>query len=212
MVREQLSGHGIRRSPHDRGYSYTQIAKHLAILAKRLAIRYTRLVGDSVDSILAQWSKQRPDLDVSAMGPVGRLSRVADAIASRQKATFARHGLDAGAFDVLATLRRSPPPHRLTPLQLTEAAMITTAATSQRLNRLEDRGLVRRARRDDDGRGVTVELTDEGHNLIDQALLDHLATDRRAISSLTTTQQQTLSHLLSRILNDLEQPAARSPL
>lgn len=163
---------------------------------------------DPVDSILAQWGKQRPDLDVSAMGPVGRLSRVADAIAARQKATFALHGLDAGTFDVLATLRRSPPPHRLTPLQLTAAAMITTAATSQRLNRLENNGLVRRTRRDDDGRGVIVELTDDGQRLIDQALLDHLATDRRALSSLTTTQQRTLSQLLSRILTDLEQPTA----
>ncbi|MGI8881517.1 MAG: MarR family winged helix-turn-helix transcriptional regulator [Jatrophihabitans sp.] len=140
------------------------------------------------------------------MGPLGRLSRVADAVAARQKVTFARHGLDAGTFDVLATLRRSPPPHRLTPLQLTEAAMISTAATSQRLNRLESHGFVHRTPRDDDGRGVIVELTDEGQHLIDQAVLDHLATNRRALSSLTITQQRTLSQLLSRMITDLERP------
>jgi DNA-binding MarR family transcriptional regulator len=160
---------------------------------------------DPVDDILAQWGEQRPDLDVSAMGPVGRLSRVAEAIAARQKASFARHGLDAGTFDVLATLRRSPPPHRLTPLQLTEAAMISSAATSQRLNRLESSGLVRRTPRDDDGRGVRVELTDDGRRVIDQALPDHLDTNRQALSSLTGTQQRTLSQLLSRMIIDLQQ-------
>lgn len=159
---------------------------------------------DPVDDILSQWREQRPDLDVSAMGPIGRLSRVADAVAVRQKATFALHGLDAGTFDVLATLRRSPPPHRLTPRQLTEAAMITTAATSQRLNRLEHQGLVHRTRRQDDGRGVVVELTIGGLDVIDRALPDHLVTDRELLGGLTEAQQELLSELLSRLLSDLE--------
>lgn len=162
-------------------------------------------MADSVDRILGQWAEQRPDLDVSAMGPVGRLSRVAAVIAARQQATFARFGLDAGTFDVLATLRRSPAPHRLTPLQLTEAAMISTAATSQRLNRLERDGLVRRAPRSDDGRGVLVELTGAGRRLIDRALPDHLDTDRQALAGLTPAQQRTLSQLLGRLLADFEQ-------
>lgn len=162
---------------------------------------------DPVEHILAQWRVQRPDLDTSAMGPVGRLSRVADAIAARQRTTFARHGLDAGAFDVLATLRRSPGPHCLSPLELSTAAMITTAATSQRLNRLERRGLIRRSRRHDDGRGVHVELTAAGLDLIDRALPDHLETDRRVLAGLTAAQQRTLAALLSRLLSALENPA-----
>jgi DNA-binding MarR family transcriptional regulator len=161
-------------------------------------------VTDAVDGILRQWAEQRPDLDVSAMGPIGRLSRVANAVTARQRETFARHGLDAGAFDVLATLRRSPPPHQLSPLELTSAAMITSAATSQRLNKLEQDGLVRRTRRTDDARGVVVQLTAAGRRLIDRALPDHVATDAALLAALTPAQQATLSKLLSTMLQSLE--------
>ncbi len=159
---------------------------------------------DAVDRILAQWRDQRPDLDTSTMGVVGRLSRVTQHVAARQKETFARHGLDGPTFDVLATLRRSPPPHRLAPADLTQATMVTTGATTQRLDRLEERGLVVRRPRPEDGRGVLVELTPAGARLVDAVLPDHLATQQAVVRALDPGERRELARLLGRLLADLE--------
>lgn len=159
---------------------------------------------DAVEEILQQWRAQRPELDTSPMGVIGRISRLAGHIAARQRDTFARHDLDPAAFDVLATLRRAPAPHRLTPAQLSRAAMVSTAATAQRLNRLERDGLVTRRPRPDDARGLQVTLTDRGVRLVDETLPDHLDTERRMLSGLTDADQRSLAALLSRLLEHLE--------
>ena len=83
---------------------------------------------DEVDAILEQWSRERPEIDVSAMAIVGRISRLEKLIAPRLDTAFSRHGLESWEFDVLATLRRHAPPHQLTPGALIVASMITSSA------------------------------------------------------------------------------------
>jgi len=157
-------------------------------------------VADHVDRVLAQWASERPDLDVSPMAAIGRLKRVSRFIENELSRTFATHGLDAASFDVLATLRRSGPPYRLTPTGLMRAAMVTSGAITQRLDRLEARGLVTRTPSDADGRGVHVVLTDEGRALIDRALPDHVDTEKRLLASLTDTQREALVSALQELL------------
>src|SRR5687767_8062557 len=109
-------------------------------------------MADHVDHVLEQWGLQRPDLDVSPMAVIGRLTRLSQLLGAELRRTFGAHGLDAASFDVLATLRRSEPPHRLTPAELMRASMVTSGAVTQRLDRLETRGLVTRAPSASDGR------------------------------------------------------------
>lgn len=156
-------------------------------------------MADDVDRILEQWRLEKPDLDVSPMAVVGRLSRTALAVETRLANTFARHGLDASSFDVLATLLRSGAPYRITPAELAREAMISTSAVAQRLNKLEDRGLIRRAANPNDGRGTLVALTGTGKELIEAALPDHLATERAIIAALSIEEQEHLMLLLDRI-------------
>ncbi|MGA5820104.1 MarR family winged helix-turn-helix transcriptional regulator [Kitasatospora sp. NPDC094028] len=139
---------------------------------------------DHVDRVVAQWGAERPDLDVSPMEVFGRLKRLHRLVSGELDRTFAAHGLDAPSFDVLATLKRSGPPYRLTPTGLMQSAMVTSGAITQRLDRLEARGLVTRTRSDQDGRSREVALTPEGHALIERALPDHLATERRLLAGL----------------------------
>src|SRR4051794_6632323 len=124
------------------------------------------MTDDAVDRLLAQWARERPDLDTRPMGVVGRVSRVARRIDLAQRATFARFDLDPAAFDVLATLRRSGEPYALTPGDLMRTAMVTSGAITQRLDRLEARGLVARGPHAQGGRGVLVPLTDAGVALV----------------------------------------------
>ncbi|MEU4668126.1 MarR family transcriptional regulator [Amycolatopsis sp. NPDC023774] len=157
-------------------------------------------MADHVDSVLEQWAAQRPDLDVSPMAVIGRLKRVSRLIDTELARTFAKHGLDAASFDVLATLRRSDPPHRLTPTDLMRTAMVTSGAVTQRLDRLEDRGLIARSRSETDGRGILVALTVEGRSLIDRALPDHLDTEHRVLDPLDPPAQAALADALRVLL------------
>jgi DNA-binding MarR family transcriptional regulator len=157
-------------------------------------------MADHVDLVLGQWHAQRPDLDVSPMAVIGRLGRLARLMDVELGKTFARHGLDRASFDVLATLRRSAPPHRLTPTELMRASMVTSGAVTQRLDRLEARGLVARTPNENDGRGVVVALTDAGRELIDQVLPDHLATENRLLSALSAEERTALADTLKQVL------------
>jgi DNA-binding MarR family transcriptional regulator len=161
-------------------------------------------MADHLDVVLAQWAEQRPDLDTSAMGVVGRISRLSRLLGDELERVFAAHGLDRSSFDVLATLRRADASGAgLTPAQLTRSSMITSGAVTQRLDRLEARGLITRTPSELDGRRVHVRLTKEGRALIDKALPDHVANEERLLAALTPTQRKALADALRRLLESL---------
>ena len=151
---------------------------------------------DHVDEIVAQWNRERPDVDVSGMAIIGRITRLNQTIRPQLNAVFAAHDLESWEFDVLATLLRNGSPHQLTPGELLESMMITSGAMTNRIQRLEDRGFVERVKSPTDGRQVLVTLTDTGRAKIDAALVDHAANEATIISALTPRQQEQLTKLL----------------
>jgi DNA-binding MarR family transcriptional regulator len=157
-------------------------------------------VEDSVDSILGQWARERPDLDCSPMGVIGRISQLQREVHLAQRATFARHGLDVPSFDVLAALRRAGEPYQLTPTALMRTALVTSGAITQRLDRLEEKGLITRERSAADGRAVVVSLTAAGRAALDAALPDHLETEQRLLDGLSDAEREQLAGLLRRLL------------
>jgi DNA-binding MarR family transcriptional regulator len=167
--------------------------------------------GDAMDEILQQWAAERPDLDCSPMGVIGRISQLQREVFLAQRATFARHGLDAPSFDVLAALRRAGPPYQLTPTALMRTALVTSGAITQRLDRLEEKGLITRGRSDVDGRAVVVTLTDQGRTALDTALPDHLETERDMLAGLTDDERALLAELLRRWLVTLGRVPGGTP-
>jgi DNA-binding MarR family transcriptional regulator len=164
-------------------------------------------MADHVDMVLAQWAAQRPDLDVSPMAVIGRLSRLARVVDARLNRTFASHGLDRASFDVLATLRRSDPPHRLTPTELMASSMVTSGAITQRVDRLAARGLVTRTPSAKDGRSQEVSLTAEGFALVERVLPDHLATEQRILAPLDASARADRAATLSTLLAAMDDDA-----
>jgi len=160
-------------------------------------------VPDHVDRVLSQWAAERPDLDVSPMAVIGRLSRAAQLVGVELRRAFAAHDLDPASFDVLATLRRSGPPYRLSPTELMRSAMVTSGAITQRLDKLESRGLVRRSRSTEDSRGILVALTADGRHLIDRVLPDHIDNEHRILAGLTPAQRDALARALGDLLTSL---------
>lgn len=152
---------------------------------------------DHVETVLGQWARERPDVDVSPMAVIGRLSRVARRVDDRLARNFALHGIDAATFDVLATLRRSGEPYTLSPKDLTESSMVTSSAIAQRLNKLETDGLIERTASQRDGRGKQVRLTDKGRTVVDLVLPLHVAAEREFLEGLSSKQQSALATLLA---------------
>jgi len=155
---------------------------------------------DAVDLILDQWARERPDLDCSPMGVIGRITQLQREVFLAQRATFARHGLDAPSFDVLAALRRAGEPYQLTPTALMRTALVTSGAITQRLDRLEEKGLITRERSENDGRAVVVTLTEAGRTALDRALPDHLETEAQLLEALPAAERAQLAALLRRLL------------
>lgn len=160
-------------------------------------------MADHLDDVLAQWASRRPDLDVSPMAVIGRLTRATRLVRAENAATFGRHGLDPSSFDLLATLRRAAPAEGMTPVELTRASMVTAGAITQRLDRMQERGLVARDRSETDGRSVRVSLTAAGRELIDRVLPDHVDTERRLLAALDPGQREELAGLLRVLLESL---------
>src|ERR1700752_2422136 len=124
---------------------------------------------DHVGRIMARWHRERPDVDVSPQGVIGRLHRLAARLTEELVAVYAESGLGEGEFDVLATLRRSGAPYELAPGELAASTMVTSGAVTKRVDRLVERGLVSRRVGEHDARGRVVGLTKAGRNLIDRA-------------------------------------------
>jgi DNA-binding MarR family transcriptional regulator len=159
---------------------------------------------DRADLAVQQWARERPDLRALPMAIFGRLSEAAERVMrEHMNPLFAKAGLQAGEFDVLATLRRSGEPYRLSPTQLYEAAMISSGGMTDRLDRLERAGLVVRRPDPKDRRGKLIVLTDPGKRMIDEAIGRHVANEERLLLSLTLAEQETLDALLKKLIAGL---------
>jgi DNA-binding MarR family transcriptional regulator len=154
---------------------------------------------DGVDEILAQWRRERPDLDPAPIGVVGRISRLARELERRLEPVYAAHGLEPGWHDLLATLRRSGPPFRMRPTDLMDALMLTSSGTTKRLDRLEKAGMVAREPDPGDRRGTLIVLTETGRTLIDGVTGPHLANEARLLAALTPEERDVLAGLLRKL-------------
>ncbi len=151
---------------------------------------------DHVGRIIAQWNRERPDLDVSPMGVIGRLHRLAAVLDREIGVVFAAAGLGDGDFDVLATLRRAGAPYELTPGDLAASGMVTSGAVTKRVDRLVALGLVERRIDDDDARSRRVRLTADGLALVDDLVEQHVANEHRLLSGLSPAERNRLAGLL----------------
>lgn len=160
--------------------------------------------ADAVDAILEQWRRERPELDPSPMGPIGRLARCTALLAPRLESCFAGFDLSAWEFDMLAALRRAGAPYRLSPTELFSTLMVTSGTMTHRLKRLETRGLVTREPNAEDARSLLVQLTAAGLALIDQVVEAHIENERRILSPLPTAMLADLDTALCALLQALE--------
>ncbi|MEV4677871.1 MULTISPECIES: MarR family winged helix-turn-helix transcriptional regulator [Actinomadura] len=160
-------------------------------------------MADAVDAILAQWGRERPDVDVSPMGVIGRISRAQLLLGRELKRFFAERGLESWEFDVLATLRRHGAPYELTAGELLTAAMVTSGAITNRIDRMEAKGLVERVRDTGDRRSVRIRLTPRGLETVEELVAEHAANEDRLLAALDPAERARLAGALRALLESL---------
>lgn len=157
-----------------------------------------------VKSAIAQWQREMPGLDLLPMEVVGYLKTSQLITRNQLEAFFKTHGLQAGEFDVLATLRRAGAPYALTPTQLFGTLMVSSGGMTNRLDRLERAGLIVRTPNPEDRRGTLVSLTDKGLEMMDRLVPLHVENEARMLAALSREEQETLGRLLGKLLDGLE--------
>jgi len=154
---------------------------------------------DEVDVLVDAWRRERPDLDVAPLEVLSRVSRLARHLDLARREAFAAHDLEPWEFDVLAALRREGAPYTLSPGRLLQVTLVTSGTMTNRIDRLEAKGLVARVPDPNDGRGVQVVLTEAGRTRVDDALTDLLAHEREILSALPAADRDELADLLRRL-------------
>jgi DNA-binding MarR family transcriptional regulator len=161
-------------------------------------------VRDETDGLLDAWGRERPDLDVAPLAVLSRVTRLARHLDRERRAAFAEQGLEAYEFDVLTALRRAGPPYELTPGQLVRETLVGSGTMTNRLDRLEARGLVGRRPDPEDGRARRIRLTDQGRDRADAAFADLLGRERQLLGGLSEDERDGLARLLRTVLVNFE--------
>ena len=158
---------------------------------------------DGIETRRLQWATELPDLDTRGMATLGRARWITHAVRPPIEEVFARHGLESGEFDVLATLLRGGPPCRLRPTELFRSLMISSGGLTDRLNRLAKAGTIIRVPDPDDARSLLVELTPEGRRAAESAFREDMALEAMLIDALTAEEQEQLATLLGKLARSL---------
>ena len=159
---------------------------------------------DEVDRLVSAWRRERPDLDVSPLEVLSRVTRLARHLDRARRTAFAERGLETWEFDVLSALRRAGTPYQLSPGQLLTQTLVTSGTMTNRIDRLAAKGLVVRGPDPNDRRGVLVRLTDSGRELADSALTGLLKNERDLLAALPDERLEILGDLLRELTVQFE--------
>lgn len=159
------------------------------------------LLGDDrVGAGMSRWRREFPEIDCSGKAVVGRVLHLHEVLLTAVNRSLAKHRLKYPSFAVLATLRVEGAPYRMSPKALLDSLILTSGGLSNLLRRLEKAGHIRRMADEQDGRGVIVELTEQGRRLVEPAMRDHAKTERRLVAALSKAEQRAVANALGRMM------------
>ena len=177
---------------------------------KKAAGSATSGTNDTIDRFIVEWNRQRPDLDFNYLATIGRILRVSAHLHDRMDNWLAPFGLTWEMFDLVASLRRSGEENGLRPTDLYEACMLSSGATTNRIDRAEKLDFAARRPDPDDGRAVRIALTKRGRALSEKAMTEHATRATEIAGQLTADEQKTVARLLRKLLLSFEQEETAS--
>jgi DNA-binding MarR family transcriptional regulator len=169
------------------------------------------VAADSIEHLLAEWHRERPDLDPSPFGIYGRIWRLSTTLIGDAEQWLKPLGLTFESFSLIVTLRRSGPPYELNPTALYRESLLSSGAITNRIDRVETAGLVTRLPDPNDRRGTIVRLTAKGRNLADRSIKLHFEALAATLGALSDAERDQLAKLLSKLLLSAEDRRAQKP-
>jgi DNA-binding MarR family transcriptional regulator len=155
--------------------------------------------GQDLEIVLSQWRRERPEIDPSSIAVCGAIWQCGERLRRGVLSNLSQSDLDFSGFDVIMTLRRQGRGQALSPSALAKEMMLSTSAMTNRLDRLERRGLIARRRDPNDRRGLKIVLSDAGFALVDGIFASHVVTIENMLAHLKTNERDQLRDLLSKI-------------
>lgn len=156
--------------------------------------------NDRVGAGMQRWRREFPEIDCSGKAIVGRLLHLNEVFQAAIDRNLAKHRLKYPTFAVLATLRVQGAPYRMSPKALLDTLILTSGGLSNLLRRLEKVGHIRRMADETDGRGVIVELTEQGRRLVEPAMCDHAETERSLVAVLPAAERALVADALGKMM------------
>jgi DNA-binding MarR family transcriptional regulator len=160
--------------------------------------------GDAIDLFIAEWERERPDLDFAYLATLGRVLRVSTHLRDAMDKWLEPFGLTWDMFDLIASLQRSGSANGLRPTDLYEACMLSSGATTNRIDRAEKLNYAMRRPDPEDGRATRIALTRPGASLARKAMTEHATRAGEISDRLTVKEQEQLAHLLRKLLRSFE--------
>ena len=167
----------------------------------------TALERDHVDACLEKLDGI-PDLDRDVEGIVSRIQALEKRFKRAMEETLEEHGLSYGEWKVLGSLRNAGTGSTRTPGELSSELELSSGAMTNRLDRLEKAGLVKRLSDPDDRRGVLIELTDEGEKKWVATAEVQASYENLIGAALNKREKEQLNSLLRRLMLEFERNEA----
>jgi DNA-binding MarR family transcriptional regulator len=156
---------------------------------------------DKLDDWLDIWAREIPNLDRTTEGIVERIANLYKDLDRSMEETLATFELDRRSFHLLGRLRSYGPPYRRSPGQLAGDMRISSGAMTNRLDRMEEAGLIRRLPDPNDRRGQLIEATERGHAAWDRTVVTQAEREQRIASVLTSSEREQLHKLLRKLMS-----------
>ena len=195
---------GTQQSEDDTQMKHAQAQEESEAVAELKA-------GDDVDTIVTEWEVQRPDFDARSLAIFSRLLRLDRHIDHIRREVFSKYGIERWQFEMLTELRRRPDGHKLTAGQLMDKTLVSSGTITNRIDRLEEQGLVRRIADPNDKRVVIVQATDKGIALADNAMISLLDKQRELLKPYSEEEIAAVTSFLRSMLSDLD-ASVREPV
>jgi DNA-binding MarR family transcriptional regulator len=161
-------------------------------------------MADSVDFCTTDILSRYPSIDPDVEGIVDRLSTIQKHATKIFENALADCGLNHGEYRLLLRLATRTDDRKMSAGRLSQMLLLSSGAMTNRLDRMESAGLVRRVPDPNDRRGVLVEMTDKGEKVLDSAVLTSAKEDAAMVQALSAKEKSQLNRLLRKILEELE--------
>jgi DNA-binding MarR family transcriptional regulator len=158
------------------------------------------LQRDRVDVFLANL-EDIPGLDYEVEGIVDRINSLQRRFRLDFEETLREWDLTWGEWKVLTSLHHGK---AHSPSGLCDELELSSGAMTNRLDRLEEAGLIRRAPDPRDRRGVKLELTADGERVWTESTSAQARKEALVASALTKREQTQLNSLLRKLMLEFE--------